>query len=514
MKRISLPHFFWRNINFPLLIFLIFFLNVKLVVKVVALIFILVYSRNIKLGLSWKQSRLPLFYLAMIIVECFKYLLITRNYSLNYALVFCLGILQWTMSLLAIHIVKLHIDKYDSIKTHNTVKAFFALNAFVSLCLLLILLFHPVWLTFWGHEPNLTFNNPSTGDVIMGLSFDTSTVNATLNSIGLIYFLYKRDYLFCLLCILTVVLCTSNLTFLLLLSILVLMVVTVREKKLRLNTIICGVVLTVLYIFGTPKNGEYMRNYFIRLYVVNKNPMQEEISDTEIVHHKSGDSTFITKNTVKTLPDSAYGISYGKFGKAFNTLFSFKEFVKNDTTGYISIPEYVYGTRPGKFISFIQTYFYLKQSLRHFIFGSGIGNFSSKLAFMASGVHALGTYPRKYEYISPDFKYNHFQTYLFYKHSDASKHSVLNFPFAVYNQLLGEYGLTGVILFAVFYLGYFIRRYPRISYGRYLIISLLCFFVMEYWFELFSLVVIFELFILLNIKEGSNPISGASGTPK
>jgi hypothetical protein len=72
----------------------------------------------------------------------------------------------------------------------------------------------------------------------------------------------------------------------------------------------------------------------------------------------------------------------------------------------------------------------------------------------------------------------------------------------VYNQVLGEYGITGAILFIVFYLGYFVSKYRRLSYGRYLIIILLGFFLMEYWFESLSLIVIFELFMLLNIKEG------------
>ena len=71
-----------------------------------------------------------------------------------------------------------------------------------------------------------------------------------------------------------------------------------------------------------------------------------------------------------------------------------------------------------------------------------------------------------------------------------------------YNQILGEYGLTGALLFAVFYLGYFLKHLRRLSYGRFMLIALMGFFLMDYWFESFSLVVIFELFLLLNMKEG------------
>ncbi|HWY35814.1 MAG TPA: hypothetical protein VNX68_14320, partial [Nitrosopumilaceae archaeon] len=124
---------FSKNFNLPLLFFLIFFLNVKFTVKVIALIFIIFYHRDWKFGFSWKQSRLPLFYLAMIVVEAFKYVVVTRNYSLNYSFVFCMGMVQWALSLLAIHYLKLAVEKTKSENLHNTIRAFFFLNFLVSL---------------------------------------------------------------------------------------------------------------------------------------------------------------------------------------------------------------------------------------------------------------------------------------------------------------------------------------------------------------------------------------------
>jgi hypothetical protein len=199
--------------------------------------------------------------------------------------------------------------------------------------------------------------------------------------------------------------------------------------------------------------------------------------------------------------DSLYSFSDKKLGDAILNLISVKDIKQDDKTGYIYISDEAYDSKPGKFISFVQTFFYLKHSIRHLLFGSGIGNFSSKLAFRASGVNALGSYPQKYVYASPEFEHNHLYTFLFYHSEDASKHSVLNYPFSVYNQIFGEYGLLGALLFAVFYLGYFVSRYRRFSYGKYLLIIMLAFFITEYWFEFFSLIVIFELFMLLNLKE-------------
>jgi hypothetical protein len=491
----------FKNVNIQLLIFLVFFLNVKFIVKVVAIAVMILTTKNVKFGFALKNSRLPLFYLAIILLEIIKYFLVIHHYSLEYLLVFSMGLLQWLLCLFSIHYLKLQIDKDNSGKTQDTIKAFFILNFLVSLFFLAVLIIHPIWLTFWGHGADITFDNPSAGDTILGISFDTSTVNATINCLGLIYFLFKKDYMFCLVNMLTIVLCTSNVTFFLMMAILILMIFTVREKKQRLYTLICSLVFLLLYFLVYPKNRTYIRNYFIQMYVVNKNPSQQDLLDTQIYITPQGDTIMTVRNKLEIFPDSAYFYSNRKLKYAVGNLLSFRHLRRNDS-GYIIIPDEIYDTKPGKLISFVQTYYYLQMNATHFLFGSGVGNFSSKLAFRASGVNALGSYPERFRYTSSDFKFNHLRTYLFYFHSDASRHSVVNYPFSIYNQILGEYGFVGGLLFIVCYLGYFLSKYKRLSYGRYLIIIMLGFFLMEYWFESLSLIVIFELFMLLNIKEG------------
>jgi hypothetical protein len=241
-----------------------------------------------------------------------------------------------------------------------------------------------------------------------------------------------------------------------------------------------------------------MRDYLVNLYVANK---EKHPYDAKSYHLRSEDSNTISENPDKLSDDSVYSISDSKLEKAFGQLLSVKNIRQDPVTGYIVIPDQLYQSKPGKFASFIQTFFYLKFSFKHFLFGSGIGNFSSKLAFRASGVKILGTYPQKYAYISPDFRHNHLFTFRYYYEADASKHSVINYPFSFYNQILGEYGMIGAAVFAIFYLGYFASRYRKLSYGRYLLLALLGLLLIDYWFESFTLVILFELFILLNIKE-------------
>eukprot|EP01037_Dinobryon_pediforme_P007089 gene7089-7153_t len=60
-------------------------------------------------------------------------------------------------------------------------------------------------------------------------------------------------------------------------------------------------------------------------------------------------------------------------------------------------------TLPGKVIGFIQTLQLIKNYPAKILTGSGMGNFSSKLAFKATGLTFSGGFPAKYIYINRDF---------------------------------------------------------------------------------------------------------------
>jgi len=476
-----------NKINVPLLLFLIFFLNVKFIVKVIAIVILTLYYMNFKFGLSWKKTRLPLFYFLIILIEIIKFIFITRDYSVNYMIVFSFGILQWAISLLAIHYLKFFVEQDTIIRIHNTIRSFFLINFLISLFFLSLLIFSPSLLGFWGHGADISFNHPSAGDTILGVTFDTSTINATINSIGLIYFLYKKDHIFSLICILTIVLCTSNLAIAFIIITLGLMFLTVRSNKLRFQTLSAIFLLILLYLAISPNNRQYVRNYFIQLYVLNKNP---ELSTNQA-----------ESKTQSKVPDSVYVFDKKKLEKAWDNFLMDNKNEDSSQTPELDLKDEDFNRRPGKMISFFQTYNYLKSGKKNLLFGAGVGNFSSKLAFRSSGVENFGTYPAKFIYTSKVFERNHLKTFLYYFNRDASKHSILNYPPSIYNQLLGEYGLIGAFLFIIFYIGYFIKRFGELTYGKYLIIALLAFFFMEYWFEMYSLIIIFELLMFLNLKE-------------
>lgn len=513
----------WRELNIPLLLFLILFLNVKFIIKLAAIVLIMVYTRKFKPMDLITTKQFPIFYSLIILIEPIKYFLVNPNFSLNYTLAFGFGILQWALSLLALYNIKLIIEKENTQKIHHTIKAFFLINFIVSAFFLALLIFHPSWLTFWNHGSDISFSHPSAGDVILGISFDASTVNAAINCLGLIYFIYKSDYKFSFICLITIILCTSNVSFLFIAATLALMVITLRSGKRRISAMLAGILLLSFYFILSPQNRQYIRNYFVQLYIVNKNPELLSPSEGKTVGIAAEDSLYSNRGTPEgghgslvlnntgenqeKRMDSIYSFNEEKLEKAASNLFSIERKITDDGIPQLALTDADFLSKPGKLISYFQTCNYLTSDARHFIFGSGMGNFSSKLAFRTSGVNILGSYPKKYEYLSPEFKENHFRTFSFYYNGPAALHSVINYPFSVYNQLAGEYGLLGILLFVIFYLGFFLKRFKSLSYGKYILFIMLAFFTTEYWFEFYSLVVFFELFMLLNLKESREQIA-------
>lgn len=155
--------------------------------------------------------------------------------------------------------------------------------------------------------------------------------------------------------------------------------------------------------------------------------------------------------------------------------------------------------KPIKLYTYLQTGFFLMSSPLNFFFGAGIGNFSSKLALKTTGLNLQGTYPVKYIYLNESFIRYHLYSTLYVFSLPVSEHSVINFPNSIYNQVTGEYGIIGLILFGFCYVGYFIKRRKKMEAGKYILLISLMFFSFEYWFEMLSFTVIFEFLMFADI---------------
>ena len=180
-----------NEIEWKLLVFLVLMMNVKLVVKLAAIVFIFFIQPNFKFGFRFRNTRLPLFYLSVIAIVVINFI-IGRDFSPHYSLVVLTGILFWIVSILAIHQVKLLVDRSAIVVLHNTLLAFFVINIIFSFLNLSAILFEIGWRNPFQYQGQYQKYFLNTGDYIKGVSFDTSTTNAAINCFAIIYFLYRQ----------------------------------------------------------------------------------------------------------------------------------------------------------------------------------------------------------------------------------------------------------------------------------------------------------------------------------
>ena len=529
--------------DWKLLLFLILFMDVKLAVKVAAIILIYLLQFDFKFGFNFKNSRLPLFYLCAIGIAVVDWL-IGRNFALNYDLVLATGIGFWLLCILAMHQVKLSVNRHDTETIYRTIIIFFLLNAAVSLLNIGVIIYQTGHLNPYTYQGQYQKYFIGTGDYIKGLTFDTSTTNAVLNAFGVIYFLNKKNAAMMLLCMAVMLLTGSNFMDMLLLGILAVIFIFKSTRDQKSLIAICAMFVVLFMVKVSPQNYMYVhetiKNTFFPQPIIAKAPekplpyITERSDDTLTPEERKEkaargflDSVFRARNpqpqlVVKTRPvkDTTVKTSTGRIIIPVANINSMPYQHVAETTAYqhqllsfIQLHKANLPTAgldnytphlPGKAIGTMQTISFLGSHPLKLVTGDGIGNFSSKLAFRVSGLGFAGGYPQKFAYTSPDFLRNHLDLYLDFFSKKTDFHSLTNNPGSVYDQLLAEYGLIGVFCFITWYLGYFLKHYKKLSYGIPILVILLAVFAIDYWFEQLSVLLFFELLLLLDIKENTS----------
>lgn len=153
-----------------------------------------------------------------------------------------------------------------------------------------------------------------------------------------------------------------------------------------------------------------------------------------------------------------------------------------------------------KIVSFKQTAGQLFSDLDNFIFGSGGGKYSSRTAFLTSGDY-VSWFPENYSYMSTDFERDHYSLWNSKLLSLPYMDGTANQPFSFYNKIFGEYGILGFSIFIFFYLSKFLRNFPYLSYGKPLILLMLAYFILDYWYEYFTVILFYELFLQLDVRK-------------
>jgi len=519
------------SINWQLLLFLMLFLDVKLAVKIAAILIIYLLHFDFNFKFSFKNSRLPLFYPIIMGVALIGLLINFPFNTANYLPVFFMGIGFWALCLLAVHQVKLAVERNDTAVIHRTVLAFFVINAIISFLNMGLIVWHTGALNPYRYQGEYQKYFIQTGDYIRGLTLDTSTTNAVLNGLGVIYFVVRKKPLMMLVCMVILLLTGSNFTNLALMAVLIPLFIFKTNRDQKSVIVVCAMLLVVFMVKVSPQNDRYTLQTVKNMVhpptlptiaqtvgtqnkTLSPDEQQRQLAQKYIDSVKSRlNHAVAQKQPARYIPFTGNGrymipgpdINTPPYQTATDTDSEQKELLAFIGTHKSMLPissknGLFYGI-PGKGMAFMQTLEFLQRHPVKIAAGDGIGNFSSKAAFKAAGLGLAGGYPAKYAYISGDFIANHLDVYLNFFSKKAELHSLTNSPSSVYDQLLAEYGILGLLAFGIFYLGFFARQRRYLTYGLPILVFMLAIFFIDYWFEQLSVIVFLELMLFLDIKE-------------
>lgn len=530
------------TIHWPLLVFLVMIMDVKMAVKIAALVIFAVRDYRLFTDKTlWKRSH-TWFYLVMAGMVILHAVVSLTSFDPHYFIAAGLGMFYWVCCLLAAFIMQREIAKTNTVTLHNTIRIFLIVNAaYTAIQLVLIMIdagsVNPF--TYQGMQQKYFIG---TGDLLTGITLDVSTTNAVINAMGIIYCLHRKHWVLTLLCTACMLLTASNVTFLLLLIVFAFMFLF-RSNRIQKSIIsICLFGGLIFMVKVSPQNNTYVKTAWAKMLGVKTTPVTppedllkiklkpdsllnaeerkqkmamlaldststvekttnkpapvilESTTKKEIVF-AAGNKPVLPKDNIHTLPfqrrhdTSAYQRQLLQF--AFSASTGIDTSFKKTKSRRI----------PGKIIALQEVIRYLNAHPVQWLLGAGCGNFSSKLAFRTTALGIAGGYPEKFKYIHPAFLKNHLALYLDYFSKDIEIHSVINNPNSVYTQLLSEYGLAGMAAFFIFYIFYFFRQRRRDSYALPLLLFLLGTLAVEYWFEQLSIVILFECMMLIQQKE-------------
>lgn len=515
-----------RNIfadaDWAFLLFLVGVTYVKLYVKVAAIAFYFIY-------LAYKRYKTPAltgfskFYFIMPVVGTIASLFHNSFTTDGYWFGWLMSVINWLLAGIAVHFLASTVYNQPKEKLVASVKLFFLVNTLFSLGELgKMIIDSGQLMPYWYWEPTEYYGG-STGDHVKGIMSNISVTNATLNAIGTLYFIYNNQFRWAALCLLVLLLCTSNLTLILLLATMAGVFLLVGKKRTRVQILYSLLIISIVYPVLSLNNIKYVTAVYDR-----ETEKKEPVAAAPATDVKKADLPYYEQKLSQKKKYELDKGSYYRMHKSDTELLSYKDELKYiqqfgtakskdnsnlrmepDVLKYIIEKWYAveYAKTPLavresgliKVYTHEQTLYYLLSRKKNLLFGAGIGNFSSKQAIKSTGLNLQGDYPTRYIYINDDFLLAHLYSLLYVFSLPIGEHSIINMPNSVYNQVAGEYGLVGILCFLLFYIGFPLKNFKRLKATRYIAPLFLLFLGFEYWFEMLTITAIFELFVLMDI---------------
>lgn len=500
-----------KNIDWVLLMFLLLFTNQAMFsVKILGLVLVYIVRPNFKFGIT--KGRVPLFIPLLLVLSIINYLLFIRDFSTEYTIAFIAGNMLWIFSFLSFHQIKLSVERYGAITAHKTLKLFIIVHFLFCIGQLVRIMF------LTGQvNPYVGLAFPygmSTGDNVFGTFMENSLYNVTVSGFLAIYFLFKRNWFHAMLASICVILVFSNFGTIVFTSVLLGLFATgtiyalTNDKMPWLKKIappgnfalyIPAYIFLIIFLYVTvsPDNADYfvakVKNKIFSIEVEGKNNYKGMISDQK-VYPEAFTMTASEYQALKTKEKDKVSFAIATKQSEISDKASRISIMRDMTKTYVLKLQ-------GKTLAVLETMQYLKSSPVHMFFGAGTTRFSSHIAQKMAGYDSSRLFmhilPR---FASPEYKENHVLLIEERIKSDKEYYSTANFPDSFYNQIFGEYGILGAILFVFFYIGYFLKRIHKLTYGLWLFVILLPFAHLSYIFDTMCVMPFLEWLLLIDLE--------------
>lgn len=510
-----------KQTDWVLLIFLLLFTNqAVLSLKVVGLLFVFLLRPNLRFGIF--KDRLPLFYLLIVLLAAFNLVFNIKEFTPAYLSAFSVGCLFWLFGFLAFHQVKSGIEQKGVSAIYSTMKIYTILNLLASLIQLV-----QIMLITNRINPYTDLDFPygmSTGDNIFGIPMQNSYFNMMISCMLALYFLFKRNLLFVILSIISLILVFGNVgTIIFFILMLALFGTGILNSILQYNPSGAGflrwlqrisppgryylyipmilLITTFFYAILSPENFSYLKEKLAAKVFANKSNDRRDYRT--IIEDQKTD-------------DRVYDMSY--FGNLEQEEKNKRDSIKMPTAEVVlkgasvnadqridaknQLTQLYIERLQGKVLSMLETKQFLFSSTRNLLLGAGPVRFSSATAQKMAGFDSSRLFMNVLpHYESPLYRENHKLIIETRKKSSSEYFSNANWPDSFFNQIFGEYGVMGFLLFIVFYVWFFVKRIRYWSYGFWLFLMIIPFAHLTYLFEPLCVIVFFELLMEADITE-------------
>lgn len=483
-----------KTIDWPLLLLLTVVANQGIIwLKFAALLGVFVLRPQ--LGSLFKRGRLSPFIPLLLLVGAANFFLLVRDFSTPSIASFGVSAAFWSAAFLGAHQVRLSVEQAPQ-KVSPTLRLFVLLNVAISLTQL----GHAAWVNgVWNPYKDLPFPyGMSTGDLLAGVFWEGGYHNAFVNTLLAVFFLFRREWFYAGLCLMLLLLIFGN--ALLISMVLVLMLIALfglknllptrlkptnwrlfPSPKIAVVALACALSLVAMLAWVSPENVQYIADNITQK---KKNGPAKAVIPSKGLRHQVGQLRFDRYlHNGACLPDTA------------------------DFRHRLSITRLAVENLSGKKLSLLETVAYLQSGAGPLLMGAGPARFSSLTAARMSGLDSSRLFTR----VLPPFatclyQENHRLIHQVRISGDDAWLSTTNWPNSFYNQLLGEYGLVGLLLFAVFYVRRYARHMRRLSYGFWVSALMIPIALLTYLVEPLCVLFFYELIMEKDLADASKTV--------